>query len=80
VRLLQHVKSPLPAGDDAGLSARELDVVKLAARGLTNTEIASELFISVGTVKTRLGNVQMKLGTRNRVEVAAWAWERRLLG
>jgi DNA-binding NarL/FixJ family response regulator len=80
VRLLEHLSPPAPTGDDGGLSPRELDVVKLAARGLTNAEIATQLFISVGTVKTHLGSVQTKLGARNRVEIAAWAWERRLVG
>ena len=80
VRLLQHLSPPAPDGDDGGLSPRELDVVKLAAKGLTNAEIATQLFISVGTVKTHLGSVQTKLGARNRVEIAAWAWERRLVG
>ncbi|HEV8566185.1 MAG TPA: response regulator transcription factor [Actinoplanes sp.] len=80
VRLLEHLSRPAPARDDGGLSPRELDVVKLAARGLTNAEIATQLFISVGTVKTHLGSVQTKLGARNRVEIAAWAWERRLVG
>jgi len=79
VRLLQHLSPPTPTGDDGGLSPREIDVVKLAARGLTNAEIAAELFISVGTVKTHLGSVQTKLNARNRVEIAAWAWERRLI-
>jgi DNA-binding NarL/FixJ family response regulator len=80
VRLLEHLSPPAPPGDDGGLSPRELDVVKLTARGLTNAEIATELFISIGTVKTHLGSVQTKLNARNRVEVAAWAWERRLVG
>ena len=79
VRLLEHLSPPAPTGDDGGLSPRELDVVKLAARGLTNAEIATQLFISVGTVNTHLGSVQTKLGARNRVEIAAWAWERRLV-
>ena len=82
VRLLEHLTPPVAAKpvDDAGLSPRELDVVKLVARGLTNAEIAAQLFISVGTVKTHLGSVQAKLDARNRVEIAAWAWERGLVG
>ncbi|GLZ61447.1 MULTISPECIES: response regulator [Micromonospora] len=80
VRLLEHLSAPAPARDDGGLSPRELDVVKLVARGLTNAEIATQLFIAVGTVKTHLASVQMKLKARNRVEIAAWAWERRLVG
>lgn len=79
VRPLEHL-SPKPptASHETGLSARELDVVKLAATSLTNAEIAERLFIAVGTVKTHLANVQTKLGARNRVEIAAWAWENRL--
>ena len=80
VRLLAHLSLPKPVTDDGGLSPRELEVVKLVARGLTNAEIANELFISIGTVKTHLGSVQTKLGARGRVEIAAWAWERRLVG
>ncbi len=79
VRLLEHLSQPAPRGDDGGLSPRELEVVRLIARGRTNAEIAAELFISVGTVKTHLGSVQSKISLRNRVEVAAWAWERRLV-
>lgn len=45
-----------------------------AAKGLTNSEIGAQLHISLGTVKTHLGNLQAKLGARNRVELAAWAW------
>ncbi|HET6480893.1 MAG TPA: response regulator transcription factor [Actinoplanes sp.] len=80
VRLLEHLSPPAPSGDDGGLSPRELDVVRLAAKGLTNAEIAAQLFISIGTVKTHVGSVMTKLNARNRVEIAAWAWERRLLG
>ncbi|GAB7039560.1 MULTISPECIES: response regulator transcription factor [Catenuloplanes] len=80
VRLLEHLTPPAPARQDLGdLSPRELDVVRLTAQGRTNAEIAAELFISIGTVKTHLSSVQAKLGARNRVEIAAWAWERRLV-
>jgi len=57
------------------LSPRELDVVRLVALGRTNAEISAELFLALSTVKTHLGGVQAKLGARNRVEIAAWAWE-----
>ena len=57
------------------LSARELEVVRAIARGRTNQEIAAELFISISTVKSHLSGIQAKLQLRNRVEVAAWAWE-----
>jgi DNA-binding NarL/FixJ family response regulator len=83
VRLLKHLNPPAPSQPDssvAELSPRELDVVKLVARGSTNSEIAAELFISIGTVKTHLGSIQTKLGVRNRVEIAAWAWEHRVIG
>ncbi|NSC25231.1 response regulator transcription factor [Streptomyces albus subsp. chlorinus] len=57
------------------LTERELDVVRLVARGRTNEEIAAELYVTLSTVKTHLGNAQRKLSTRNRVEIAAWAWQ-----
>ncbi|GAA3068286.1 hypothetical protein GCM10020000_60840 [Streptomyces olivoverticillatus] len=57
------------------LTDREADVVRCAARGATNAEIAAELYVSLSTVKTHLANVQLKLAARNRVEIAAWAWE-----
>jgi DNA-binding NarL/FixJ family response regulator len=77
VRLLKHLAAR-PATRAAlpdPLSPRELDVVRAVARGRTNAEIAAELFVSLSTVKTHLTNVQAKLSARNRVEIAAWAWE-----
>jgi DNA-binding NarL/FixJ family response regulator len=59
------------------LTTRELDIVQAVARGRTNQEIADELFISLSTVKGHVAGVQAKLGARNRVEIAAWAWESR---
>jgi DNA-binding NarL/FixJ family response regulator len=57
------------------LTERELDVVRLVALGRTNAEIAAELYVSLSTVKTHLSSVQLKLAARNRVEIAAWAWQ-----
>ncbi|SFM61780.1 two component transcriptional regulator, LuxR family [Pseudonocardia ammonioxydans] len=82
VRLLERLTEPEPARpvDPVGLSARELEVVRAVARGRTNHEIAGDLFVSLSTVKTHLGNIGSKLDARNRVEIAAWAWENRLVG
>jgi len=57
------------------LTDREEQVLVSVARGRTNAEIASELFISLSTVKTHLGSLMTKLGARNRVEIAMWAYE-----
>jgi DNA-binding NarL/FixJ family response regulator len=82
VRLLKHfAAAPAPRRDHSehGLTARELDIVRTVARGLTNTEVAAELHVTVSTVKTHLARVQEKLGARNRVEVAAWAYRSGLM-
>jgi len=68
-----------PARPAVPLTARETEVVQAIARGRTNQEIAAGLFISVSTVKTHVASIQMKLGLRNRVEIAAWAWENRII-
>lgn len=75
--LLSRRSRTTPPGSDrvSGLSERENDVARLVARGRTNQEICSELYISLGTVKTHLGNIQTRLGARNRVEIAARMWE-----
>ncbi|GAA3385656.1 response regulator transcription factor [Cryptosporangium minutisporangium] len=81
VRLLRHLndvgpaRAPLPRP----LTDRELEVVRAVAHGRTNREIAAELFISLSTVKSHVSGIQTKLGLRNRVEVAAWAWESRVV-
>ncbi|MFF8971003.1 response regulator [Streptomyces sp. NPDC014995] len=86
VRLLRHVTQPprqaaaprpaSPAGKPTEpLTDRELDVVRLVALGHTNAEIAAGLYVSLSTVKTHLSSVQLKLDARNRVEIAAWAWQ-----
>ena len=59
----------------APLTEREEDVLLALAGGRTNHEIAAELHISLSTVKTHIGALMGKLGARNRVEVAMWAYE-----
>ncbi|MER5885344.1 response regulator transcription factor [Streptomyces sp. NPDC001941] len=66
--------APPPSALDGALSERELALVRLVAHGLTNKEIADRLLIAVPTVKSHLTKVHTKLGVRNRVELAAWAW------
>lgn len=62
------------------LSARERDVFLLAAKGLSNGEMAESLFVSEATVKTHLRSVLDKLEVRTRLQLIAFAHERRLLG
>ena len=57
------------------LTEREEQVLVTVARGRTNAEIADELSISLRTVKTHLASLMNKLGARNRVELAMWAYE-----
>jgi len=57
------------------LTEREEEVLQTVAVGRTNAEIADELHISLSTVKTHLASLMAKLGARNRVEIAMWAWE-----
>lgn len=53
---------------------------RLVAEGLTNAEIGEKIFITAGTAKTHIANVQAKLKVRNRVGIAAWSWENGLAG
>lgn len=64
-----------PAQPIEPLTAREEEVLLTVAAGLTNAEIADELYISLSTVKTHLASLMGKLGARNRVEIAMWAYE-----
>jgi DNA-binding NarL/FixJ family response regulator len=76
VRLLAHFAAARrPPAPSAPLTDREGAVLGLVAAGRTNSEIAAELHLSLSTVKTHLGSVLAKTGTRNRVEVARWAIE-----
>jgi ATP/maltotriose-dependent transcriptional regulator MalT len=81
--------SALPRGQSNGdgaylgleepLSEREREVLNLLASGKTNSEVAGDLFISVGTVKSHTGNIYRKLGARNRAQALTRARELRLI-
>ena len=79
VRLLAAFSDKLaeapPAQPREPLTAREEEVLVTVARGRTNAEIADELHISLSTAKTHLASLMAKLGARNRVEIAMWAYE-----
>ena len=80
------LEGALPAGPAAPpvaaaheLSARELEVARLVADGLSNPAIATDLFVSVATVKTHVSNCLAKLHLRDRVQAVVFAYETGLI-
>jgi NarL family two-component system response regulator LiaR len=80
-RVLQNIR-----GDDSEepalfteLTERELDVLRLIAKGMTNSQIAENLVISENTVKGHVSNILSKLHLADRTQVAVYAWQRGLV-
>jgi DNA-binding NarL/FixJ family response regulator len=73
----RKTKRPEQAG---GLTAREVEVLRLIARGLASKEIAQQLHITPKTVEHHIGHIYMKIGASNRVAASLFATEHGLLG
>jgi DNA-binding NarL/FixJ family response regulator len=70
-----RAKEPKPSTDLEALTDREREVMALVATGLTNEEIAQQLFISPATAKTHVSRAMMKLGARDRAQLVVFAYE-----
>jgi DNA-binding NarL/FixJ family response regulator len=79
IQQFTRLPRPTPPAELDDLSARELEVLRLIARGLSNAEIGQELFIGETTVKTHVTHVLQKLGLRDRVQAVVLAYRAGLM-
>jgi DNA-binding NarL/FixJ family response regulator len=70
---VQEAGDALNLGAEAGLSLREVEVLRLIAQGVTNHDIAGTLFLSINSVKTYIRSTYRKIGVANRAQAVAWA-------
>ena len=75
IKQFTRIPRPSPPSELEDLTERELDVFRLIARGLSNTEIGQELYISDTTVKTHITHILQKLNLRDRVQAVVLAYE-----
>ncbi|WP_454083722.1 response regulator [Georgenia sp. Marseille-Q6866] len=75
-------RRPAPDPDEAAgvLTPRERDIIRLLAEGMSNVEIAAALYVEPSTVKSHLGRAMTKLGTRDRLQTAVWAYRSGVAG
>jgi len=75
IRQFTRIPRPAPPKELDELTARERDILLLIARGLSNSEISQQLYISETTVKTHVTHILAKLGLRDRVQAVILAYQ-----